>query len=227
MTGLDKITEKIISEANDNARAIIEAARKKCITISNEYAARAEKLARSVENDAEKEAKAIISQSKSEVEAEKRNSILKAQNTLIDEAFEKARKELTELPEEKYRAVLLSFAEKALFEIIDGQEENMRLYGEGPDADTFELLLCEKDLKKHGTAVCDGLRKMTVEKYGKEMKKKIVLSSLPAKIDGGVIIKCGSIENNCSFSVLFSQLRSQLEGKISCFLFDNTSDAEK
>lgn len=227
MTGLDKITEKIISEANDNARAIIETARKKCITISNEYAARAEKLVRSVEEDAEKEAKAIISQSKSEVEAEKRNSILKVKNALIDEAFEKARRELIELPEEKYRAVLSSFAEKALFEIIDGQEENMRLYGERPDFDTFELVLSEKDLKNHGKAVCDALCKRAVEKYGKDMKKKILLSSLPAKIDGGVIVKCGNIENNCSFSVLFSQLRSQLEGNISYFLFDNTSDAEK
>lgn len=226
MTGLDKITEKIISEANDNARATIESARKRCIEISNEYAARAEKFRTSLGEDAEKEAAAIISQSKSGVEVERRNSLLKVKNDLIGEAFAQARRELENLPEEKYCMILSSFAAKALSEIVDVQEENLRLYGEEPDADTFELLLSGSDLEKYGKSVYDGLCKKVSEKYGKGKKKKIILSKTPAKIDGGVVIKCGSVENNCSFSVLFSQLRDRLEKEVAHYLFEDSRDSE-
>ena len=38
MTGLNKIIDKIISEAHDRARITVEQARRQCIEISNEYA---------------------------------------------------------------------------------------------------------------------------------------------------------------------------------------------
>lgn len=219
MTGLNKITEKIISEANDRARVIIEQARKRCIEISNEYAERAETRKTVIREEAEKEANAIIAQSKSSVTTEKKNALLKAKRALVDETFEAARAEIDGLSEEKKREMIASLAAGALFEIIDTQNENLERYGEAPDCEEYELVLNKRDLDSCGEAVYEMLCLRVEKKYGADKRDKVYLSKKAANIDGGAIIRCGDLENNASFSKLFATLRDRLEYEIASYLF--------
>lgn len=219
MTGLNKITEKIISEANDRARVIIEQARKRCIEISNEYAARAEQEKLSMRENAEKEANSIIAQSKSSAAAEKKNSLLKVKRELVDETFREARAEIENLSDEKYGEMISSLAAAALFEVIETQRENLEKYGEEPDFEEYELLLNKKDYDRCGKAVYANLVARTVERFGSETAERISLSEKTVSIDGGAVIRCGNLENNASFSRLFEALREKLEYEVASYLF--------
>lgn len=219
MNGLNKITEKIINEANDRARVITEEARKRCIEISNEYAKRADAQKALVKENAEKEAAEIISRSKSSAASDKRNSLLRIKSELIDEAFRLAREEIDSLSPEKRGELTVSLASAAIFEIIDAQKQNLELYGEQPDCKEYELLLCRSDLEAFGESAAARLRERVAEKYGEEYASGVLLSQRSANIDGGAIIRCGDIESNASLFRLFLSLRESLEREVEAYLF--------
>ena len=219
MTGLSKITEKIISEANDRARVTVEQARKRCIEISNEYAERNEARKTAIREEAEKEASSLIAQSKSSVMTDKKNGLLRIKRALLDETFAAARAEIDGLSKEKKIEMIASLSAGALFEIIDSQNENLARYGEAPDCEEYELLLNKKDLDACGEAVYSLLCKRAEEKYGEGISKKVILSQKAVNIDGGAVIRCGDLENNASYSKLFAALRERLEYEIASYLF--------
>lgn len=221
MTGINKITEKILSEANYKAHEIIEEARKKCIDISNFYAEKAEEYKKNAQEKVEKDAESIISGAKSTVEVNKRNSIMEVKNDLIDEAFRMARREIDSLPEDKLLFILVGFTTKAIAEIVETQRENYALYGEEPDCEEYEIVLSEEDLKKYGKKIQKEVEEKIKDTKIENFVKSISLSKKTAKIDGGVIVRCGSIENNCSFDLIFESLREKLEGEIADYIFGN------
>ena len=226
MTGLNKIIEKIISEAHDHARATVEQARKRCIEISNEYAEQCEKEKLLLKEKAENEARSIISQSKSSVMLDKKNSLLKIKSELVDEAFRQAREEIENLPDGKYEEIIASLAATAIFELIETQKENLEKYGESPDTETYELLLNKKDHDRCGKAVYAMLCEKTASKFGKAAADKLSLSEKTVNIDGGAVIRCGNVENNASFSRLFAVLKEKLEFEVASYLFAETNSAE-
>lgn len=219
MNGLNKITEKIINEANDRARVITEEARKRCIEISNEYAKRADERRLAVREAAEKEAEEIISRSKSSAASDKKSSLLKIKSELVDEAFRLAREEIDSLSPEKRGELTVSLATAAVFEIISTQKQNLELYGEQPDCLQYELILGKRDLDAFGEAAVLRLRERVAEKYGEEYAAGVVLSAKPAAIDGGAIIRCGDIESNASLARLFASLHESLEREVEAYLF--------
>ena len=53
----------------------------------------------------------------------------------------------------------------------------------------------------------------------KEKLDKLVLSKQTLSANGGLVLRCGNIEANCSLSLLFAQLREELEAEVSHALF--------
>ena len=50
--------------------------------------------------------------------------------------------------------------------------------------------------------------------------EKLTLSSKTAAIDGGVILRSGDVETNCSLALIFSELRERLESEVGRVLFE-------
>ena len=222
MTGLSKITDKIIAEANSDAAKIRAEADAECRKIADEYKKRAEKIRRDIEESTEAEAAAIITRAKSSAAMEQRNARLEAQSALIDKAFESAKKEILYLPDDKYLEFLTSMLVSVLMRQAEDEKVSRELYGEedAPVAEEYEIILCQRDLAKHGRALMDNLRRRLVGKANADVIAKIKLSSETAKIDGGLILKCGSVEINSSVSMLFEQCRPAMEARVSHILFD-------
>lgn len=222
MTGLSKITDKIIAEANADASRIRAEADAECRRIADEYKRRAEKIKRDIEEACEAEAAAIVSRAKSSAAMEQRNAALAAQSALVDKAFESAKKEILYLPDDKYLDFLTSMLVTVLMRQSEDERISREIYGEedAPCAEAYEILLSERDLSKHGKALMENLRRRLVGKANADMLAKTKLSSRTAKIDGGLILKAGSIEINSSISMLFEQLRPTMEARVSHILFD-------
>ena len=212
MTGLNKIIEKIISEAHDRARVTVEQARKRCIEISNDYAEQREREKETLIKEAEDKARAIVSQSKASAEQGKRDTLLKTKAELVESVFVSAMEEIKNLPDEKYAEIVAYLAQTALFELIEEQ-------GDGAEPHGFELLLSKKDLDRCGERVYASLCKRAAREHGKELAKRIILSEKTANIYGGAIVRCGSAEINAPLSILFEGLRERISGEVESYLF--------
>ena len=212
MTGLNKIIEKIISEAHDRARVIVEQARKRCIEISNEYAERRECEKQELIRDAEERARDIVSQAKASAERTRRETLLRTRAELVEGVFTSAMEEIKNLPDEKYAPIVTHLASIALHELIESQ-------GEGISGQNIELLLNKKDLARCGERVYASLLVHAAREYGNGIEKRITLSEQTANIYGGAMIRCGNVETSTSFSKLFEGLREKLSQEVELWLF--------
>ena len=222
MKGIEKITEKIISEARAEAASITDAAREKALAISRSYAEKAADVRSSLDEAAATEAKAIATRTKASLETVQRTALLAEQAAIIDEVFADAYKSIRELDDEKYVAFLTTLAASALAEMTDTAEKNLELYGPDEDAEEiekYELLLCKADRDKYAESILESIRRSVIGRVPSEIIEKLTVSKEVANIDGGLILRYGSIESNCSLSLLFERTRARLEGQVSKLLF--------
>ena len=218
MIGLSKITDKILAEAREDARLSEEAAEARIKEIAAEYAAKAEALKKEIDTDARHQAEELVARAHADEEMIRRSAVLEARAAMVDEVFEAAKKEILGLFTEKYLDFLFGLFMKAYRTETESAERNRALYG---DEDALEytgcaILLNERDRDRLGKALMDRVEK-TFKKEG--------ISEIPAlaeecvAIDGGLILRFGSIEINCSVKALFASLRTDWEGKVVARLF--------
>lgn len=219
MTGLDKIIDRILGDAKARARVILETAGADCRTMAEEYATRAEWLRAEIESDAERRGEQIVSRAKSAAAMERRSLLAATKAALIDEAFEAARAEVLDTDFGKYRELLTALLTKALVEDAENTDRAIAFGDEVAEFDRYEVLLNEADRAAYGTAVIEGAKRAARSLIGATRADKVQLSEELADIDGGLILRAGDIEINCSLSMLMSEMRRALESKISAILF--------
>ena len=221
MTGLNKITDKILSDAQADAQSVLEAAEEKCRQIDAEYAEKADSIKETLNEAAEKEAESIVVRAKSSAALEKRNILLETKSNLIDEAFASALSEILAFDDVKYRDLLVSLLVSALREQVQSETVSRTLYGEDEALvpERYEVVLNSRDRTKFAETLLSEFRAPAQRTIDKEFIDKVVLSESVANIDGGLILRYGDIESNCSLSVIMKQMRPALEAKVSDTLF--------
>ena len=222
MNGIDKITEKIISEARAEAAGITDAAREKALAVSRGYAQKAADARAAIDGAASAEANAIMVRTKASLETVQRSALLSEQAAIIDEVFADAYKSIRGLNDEKYVSFITALAVSALTEMTDTAEKNLELYGpdeDGEEIEKYELLLCKSDRDKYADALLESIHRSVIGRVPAEIIDKLSVSKETANIDGGVILRYGNIESNCSLSLLFERTRAKLEAQVSKLLF--------
>ncbi|MBO5938238.1 MAG: hypothetical protein J6Q82_01905 [Clostridia bacterium] len=212
MTGLSKITDKILAEARVDAAATLAQAKTRSDEISREAAVRAAELRAKVDENAKREAAEIVSRTKSSEAMLRRNALLAEKSAMIDEVFAVAHKELLSLSDEKYLELLVALASSVLGQLRADEATNRELYGEEASGEPFEVLLNSRDTDRCGASL-----KKALPDYAS-------LSSETAAIDGGLVVRHGKVEVNCSLKSLIEQVRPSLEAKISHTLFPEKTE---
>lgn len=222
MNGLEKITEKILSEAQAKADRILENAQAECERINAEYAARAEGIRESISAEAEKGGMEYVSRVKFSASTAKRNLLLQTKSELIDGVFDGALEGTRALDLEKYNDLLIGLLSAALMEQLEAEDLSRKLYGEedAMSPEKYEVLLNQRDRDRCGKAVVEGTKKHLAGKVSASRLELLTLSDQVVAIDGGLILRYGSVESNCSLSLLFAQLRESLEAEVARTLFD-------
>ncbi|MCI5513777.1 MAG: V-type ATP synthase subunit E family protein [Clostridia bacterium] len=225
MTGLERITAKIIAEAESDAAKILEAADDRCAVISKEADEKATAAEKKIAEQTEKKCEDIISRAKSSANMTKRNILLEAESEMIDRAFETARREILNFPKEKYCEILVTFISGSLTGLIETERVNREVYGdteELPEEEQpYEILLNVDDKAAYGNIILEELRRKVVGKIDSSVLKKVKISDETANIDGGIILRYGNIELNCSISKMINGLRATLEGEIAKVIFES------
>lgn len=199
MKGTEKIIAHIRADGDAQAKNIIDEASTQAEELRAESfkaaLAEYEKLMQAGNAECED----ILSGSRRIAEMEAKKSVLSVKQEMVALAFDAARSEIVNMPRDKYTQFLARMAADAA---STGEEE---------------ILLNESDRKELGKAVCKAANELL---SAKGMPGRLTLSEDTADICGGVIIRCGGIETNCSIDALIRQCRSGLSTEVAAVLFE-------
>jgi len=197
-SGIERIKERILEDANKKAQELKDKAHDEAKAISKEATKKAKNKKDEIIEIAKKEAailkKRLIASAQIDGNKDKFNS----KQGLVDEAFEKAISSLCKLPDLSYERVLIDI----ILQIAEIGDE--------------EILLNDNDKKRIGEKFISNLNK-DLKKKG--LKGMTVLSKQAINISGGVVLKSGNIEINGSFEALLRMKKEYIEPEVYKILF--------
>ena len=209
MTGLEKITSRIISEAEEEAAAILSAADQKCSEIYDEYEERAKADAKKIAEQSAKECAGIIATAKSTVAINRRNAILGAKKELLDAVFETAEGQILLLPDGEYFDILITVLLKAL-------EEGAALSGGAAPT----ILLNKSDKERFGGDIIErALSRVTEGRLAPSVFGRLDVSAECIDIKGGLVLRYDDFDIDCSLETMMGELRPEIEGRVASLLF--------
>ena len=221
--GVNRITDKILADAQARADKILADAQAECDKISADYNARAQQIRDKLSDDAQAKGTDLIARAKAAAAMKKRNILQAQESQLIDGVFDGAKEWVLGLPKEKYVDLLAGLLSAALIEQADTEAQNLATYEEESEPiEQFEVLLNKKDREGCGKELLESVKK----RYANSSRlpagrtDKLVLSKNTLNIEGGVVLRYGDVESNCSFEMLFGQLHRELEAEVAQALFD-------
>ena len=223
MRGLERITEKIISEAQAEAARIIENARQASGEIMLAAGVEADEIKAAIGDKAQSEAESIITGAKSGAALRKRDLLLRTKSDIIDGVYARAYEEIKNLPEEKYCEMVSRLVAKAIIDELATEKTNIELYGAENLSlpEKYELIFNKNDKERFGKTILAGVERVIIGKMDRSVLGKLCIASETAEIDGGVIVRFDSIEANCSLEKVFAAMRERTETEISAYLFSD------
>lgn len=221
MTGLSRITDKILEEARRDAAEKLAEADAECKKISAEYAEKAKNITVSANAAAKSEATEIAMRTRATEKTLQKNIMLELQSEMIDRAFDVARKEICELEGEARLDLLTGLLCATLWSEYEAEQQRSQLYGDDGETEKpiYEILLEKRDRDKLGSALMTSFKRRIVGKDMGDLPERVRLSDDVASIDGGLVLRVGSVEINNSVDAVFSYLRPRLESKVARILF--------
>ncbi len=220
MNGIKKITDKILAEAKAAETAALEQAAEKAAAILAEGEEQAEAVRERIEEKAAREGESIVSRAKSTAAMNRRSIDLAVRGELIDETFAQAFAQIEALPTEEYRAMLCRMLCDAMLEQQASAAESRALHGDEVETvEAYEVILNDADHYAIGQALVDETRRALQGRCDPLEVRKLVLSPGTAKMRGGVILRYGDVETNCSLEAIFAQTRAAREAEVCRILF--------
>lgn len=199
MKGTEKIIAHIRADGDAEAKKILDAAAKQAEEIRaasfKEALSEYERLMEAGNAECED----ILSGSRRIAEMEAKKSVLSVKQEMISAAFDAAREEIVNMPRDKYTQFLARMAAEAA---ASGMEE---------------IVLNARDKAEVGKSVCKAANELL---SAKGTPGKLTVSEDTADISGGVIVRFGGIETNCSIDALIRQRRSGLSTEVAAAMFE-------
>jgi len=192
MKGTEKIIAHIEADARAQADAVIAAAEERCAGIKANYEEQASRLYSDRVRDGVKLCQDQEDGALRISRMESRKSVLAVKQEMVDKSFRLAVEEIVSLPEERYIAFLASLAKRAC---VTGKEE---------------VILNKRDHAAVGKKLLEA-----INRDGAHM----TLSRETREIAGGLILRRGSVEANCSVELLVELCRGELSSKLADVLF--------
>ncbi len=223
MTGLEKVTGKIIADAEADAREILARAEAECAAIREKYQAELEADLEALREANDRECQSLVIRARSSAAMAKRNAILEARAAILDEAYAAAEKQVRSMSNDQYLDLLCKLLRSAMKRQIEGEEDSLRLYGEDISPEVYEVVLSGRDREYYGEKLLGAFRVGLGSKFSLSVLAKIRLATDTAPIDGGLILRAGPVETNCSLSMLMAENRRETETRVSRILFGDAT----
>jgi len=198
MNGIDRISKRLVADAQARIDEINANTDAKCEEIRAEYEEQAKKVydERIAAGDAERESRLKLVGSTAEMEAKK--AILAFKQELLDKTFQYAIQRIITMPKDTYVHFLAIQAAKAV------------------SLGTEELIFNAKDASEVGKETVKAANAML---KAKGLHPGLTLSEETREIPGGLIVRQGNIEVNCAVDMLVQMSRNELATQVAEILF--------
>lgn len=195
MNGIEVICGKIISDAKNKADEIIDKARKEAALFEEQQQVLTDSALESVKAEGKIKANEAKELKIKRANMDAKKMIASKKQSLISSAFTSALTHLASLPSEDYFSLLTELAKGACSQCGEGK-----------------LVFNASDREKYGNRVVDAVNAaFSSDKYS--------LSDEIADIRGGLILKSGYIDINCSLEVIINSLSDEMALEIADTLF--------
>ena len=194
MKGTEKIIAHILADAKEQANAILAQAEQQCADIRAEYDVKAKEAYTERIRKGVTDCQDRVDSMDRIARMEARKGILALKQQKVSDSFDLACEKIVNLPAEQYTAFLAKLAAKAS---VTGDEE---------------IVLNAKDAAAVGSAVVDAANALLDG-------GKLTLSEKTGSFAGGLILRRGSIEANCTAELLVELCRSEMSAQIAKLLF--------
>ena len=199
MNGIDRITDRIEADAREQAKAIIAEAEAKCAEIRKENEKKAQERYLQLIRNGTKDCESGLERRKSAAEMDAKKSVLALKQDCVAEAFDMAKRRLADMPEDSYVGFLASLAASAA---ADG---------------SGEIVLSARDRERCGKAV---LERANAALAAKGLTPALTLAAESREISGGLILRQGGVEVNCSIEALVEALKGPMTADVARTLFE-------
>ena len=193
MNGIEKITQRIQSDAQAGIDRVLSEARTQAAEITAKYRAQADAEAAQIAAKNEQAAAEREERLAGTAQMEARKLALAAKQEMVEKAYDLALQKLSRLPQEKYIAVLAE------------------LLAEASSTGKEEVIFSPRDRQTVGKAA--------VEQANKAAGKKLTLSGETRDIQGGFILRAENVEVNCAFDTLVRLQKAETAGAVARKLF--------
>lgn len=187
----EAIVEKILSDAQLKADAVIGDANQKAADILASTEEDCKKYIKESETQIKKMNLDIAARSKTVAELDAKKVELGTKTKILDKVFARALEKIRELDKKKYKALLLGMLEEA------------------EDGDVITISKREKDI----------LTKDDVKEIADKKGIKLSLAKDFGDFDGGMILTGKGVDKNFTFEVEVSILREELETQVAKEIF--------
>ena len=198
MEGIEKITARIIEDAEREIAAMQQETEEEVNTLLAQAQTEAEQESMELLIRGRRAAEERRERLSSSADMECRKLELAAKQELLQQSFDAALEELCALPQERYATLLSTLAVEAS---SSGRE---RMILSARDADRLG-----EDIVKAANAA--------LQKAGR--RGELTLSQETRPIPGGFILAEGDVELNCAFDTLIQLQREKLEKEVAAILF--------
>ena len=227
MNGIEKITGQIDADVQKEIDAALDQARAQAREIEDRYASQAQAQAEAIRRKGEQDAALRQERLVDVAKLEARKSLLAAKQDLVGQAFDLALKKLLELPDQEYINLLAKLAVAAS---RTGREQ---------------VIFSQKDRSRFGKAVVTRANEILARQVAPKLPDDLTETRAGAVLDkvvtgasavlagtgmltmaeesrpmaGGLILRDGRVETNCSFEVLIHLQRDALSAEVARALF--------
>ena len=225
MNNLNLILEKIEAESQKKIDATNEERDRKISEIDRAAEDKIAVILSRAESAALKEYETEVARAESSGKLAEREIILSAKSALVDQVFAAAAERIRSLPDEEYSATLANLLAGAIIERQSAVEALIEKYGEeeyGADAKLpYDAAFSPEDTEKFGRDVISKAEQIIANRD--LLVPRIRLAKAPADIEGGVIVKYGESETNCSVEAMVASAKEKADAKVASILFPQVS----
>lgn len=200
MDGINKITDRIAAETREEIAVIQAETAEKCRVIKEEYKKIAEEEYWKIVRAGKLECDQYVQRLASTAAMESKKSILTMKQDAVSRIFEESEKRLCNLPENQYVDFLA------------------RLAGNAASTGLEEIVFNARDKSEHAKAVVKAANEI-LKKRG--LLPKLTVSEQTGSFKGGLMVKQGDIEVNCTVEKLVELSKGSLAAQVAEILFSD------
>ena len=199
MKGIDKITSRILADAEAECAAVRSESDERCAAIKADAEKKAQEEYWRLVREGVKDTEQRVQRMDRTARLEAKKSVLNMKQEVVSKAFELAKQKIAELPERDYVGFL---AREASAAAITGQEE---------------VIFCERDRRSVGSKAVRAANDMLA---ARGLPGMLTLSDSTREMAGGLVLRQGDIEVNCTVDTLLELSRGELAAGVAEVLFE-------